>query len=426
MKKKNKVLLVMSLIGLIGSTCLSHTSQLIGKIKTTVNEFTKREGRLNKTSKRESLNAIGEIVLEELEKYVDTQKYHIQRIVEMKDFNDNTYVLVEFNPIGYAIYNVSNGDVVECAPTSYSPYLNSKTNDLYYLPWVGYFNKEVDKYSNLMSKKELKDNEVEAYKTQSVKFHNQSMKKVNETNVQRTLKGSRRNVVRPRKNASADSYSSSTLIYADNEVPYSWYFKRNLGDFVANDGDSCGYTAISFLLSYNEFFVSSGYFSQQQVEDYITAYHGSNFGLGVPKVSDSFLYVFGSNPGGATVYQLKTAINNFMSGKNKDYTVKMTNGLFTDVEKPIEDGYPCLYGGTFPDMIGGTVDHAVVVYGTYNDGRVLCHYGWEGYTQVIMSGVSLFAESGALAIYNNSNHAHNRYFILNNLTYCGCGEYVTC
>ena len=48
MKKKNKVLLVMSLIGLIGSTCLSHTSQLIGKIKTTVNEFTKREKKIYK------------------------------------------------------------------------------------------------------------------------------------------------------------------------------------------------------------------------------------------------------------------------------------------------------------------------------------------------------------------------------------------
>ena len=422
---KNKLLLCLSLIGLIGSTCISYTSGLISKIKSKSDVVTRKEGQLNKTNKHESLNAVGEILLEELNKYVDSSKYSIGRIKEMKDFNNNTYVLVEFNPIGYAIYNVSNGDVVECAPTSYSPYLKSESNDLYYLPWVGYFKKDSNKYSNLMSKRELNDFEISKYQKESRNYHTKSLEKMNENNIERTLKGSTKRA-RTRRNANITNYSWATLIYADTEVPYSWYFKRNTTEFVGNDGDSCGYTAISFLLAYNEIFMSTGYFSAAQAAQYITPYHGSRFGDGVPQVDDSFLYEFGSNPGGSNVYTLKNAVDNFMQGKIRKYSVKYTTGLFTDLETPIEDGFPALYGGTMPNTDGSNGNHAVVVYGLYNDGKLLCHYGWAGYSQVVMSNISALDSSGALAIYNESVHAHNTYFIMNNLTYCGCGQYITC
>lgn len=422
---KNKLLLCLSLIGLIGSTCISYTSGLISKIKSKSDVVTRKEGQLNKTNKHESLNAVGEILLEELNKYVDSSKYSISRIKEMKDFNNNTYVLVEFNPIGYAIYNVSNGDVVECAPTSYSPYLKSESNDLYYLPWVGYFKKDSNKYSNLMSKRELNDFEISEYQKESRNYHTKSLEKMNENNIERTLKGSTKRA-RTRRNANITNHSWATLIYADTEVPYSWYFKRNSMEFVGNDGDSCGYTALSFLLAYNEIFMSTGYFSAAQAAQYITPYHGSRFGDGVPVIDDSFLYEFGSNPGGANMIDLINATNDFMEGKIRRYSIHHTVGLFTDLSTPIEDGFPCIYLGNMPMVSGGTGSHGVVVYGLYDDGKVLCHYGWAGYSQVVMSNISALDSTGAFAIYNESVHAHNTYFIMNNLTYCGCGQYITC
>ena len=426
MKTKHKLLLCLSVVGLVGSTCVSFTSGLIDKVKSKVSVVTKKEGQLNKTNKKASLNAIGEILLEELDKYVDSNDYSIGRIIEMKDFNDNTYVLVEFNPIGYAIYNVSNGDVVECSPTSYSPYLKNKSNDLYYLPWVGYFSKDSNKYSNLMSKKELNEVELVEYKKESKRYHDKALEKLNAKNIERTTIGSERESRRIRKNTTVEAYSPATLIYADTEVPYSWYFKKNTTEFVSNDGDSCGYTALAFLLSYNEIFMSTGYFSSSQAAQYITPYRGRQFGIGVPEVDDSFLYEFGTNPGGASIFALKAAADSFMEGKIRKYSINYTTGIFTDIETPIEDGFPALYGGTLPDFDGGSGGHAVVVYGLYNDGRLLCHYGWANYSQVVMSELGLFQESGALAIYNESVHAHNTYFILNNLPYCGCGQYITC
>ena len=426
--KQNNLLLVLSLTSMISLSGLSYNAHVSDKLKSKVNVITRKLGRLNSENKEESLNAVGEIALETLDKYVDSSNYSIERILEINDFEENKYVLVEFSPIGYLIYNVSNGDIVECAPTSYSPYLKTETKNLYYLPMVGYFSKVSGKYSDLMEKREVKEIELSSYKSESKRYHNKSLTKIDEKNVQRTLIGSKKSVRRTRKNATVTNHFFGTMIYADTEVPYSWYFKKNYMDFAYLDTDEgcCGYVATALLLSYLEIFISTGYFSPAQSTQYIRTYNGSQFYVGVPEVTDNFLYALSSNPNPASQYELKTAINNFMSGKNKNYQIKETVGAFTNIEKPINDGFPAIYAGRMPDFNDGTGDHAVVVYGLYDNTDVLCHFGWNGYTQVVMSRLGLFEAGGVTSIYNKSAHAHNTYFILNNLTYCGCGEYITC
>ena len=128
--KQNNLLLVLSLTSMISLSGLSYNSHVSDKLKSKVNVITRKLGRLNSENKEESLNAVGEIALETLDKYVDSSNYSIERILEINDFEENKYVLVEFAPIGYLIYNVSNGDIVECAPTSYSPYLKTETKNL--------------------------------------------------------------------------------------------------------------------------------------------------------------------------------------------------------------------------------------------------------------------------------------------------------
>ena len=421
--KKNKILLLLSLISTVGITGSSYTSNLT-KTDTT-NNIIRKKGKLNSENKTKSLNAVGEIALETLEQYIDASNYSIERIMEIRDFGDNSYVLVEFNPIGYLIYNVSNGDVVECAPLSQSPYLKTKSQNLLYLPMVGYFSNISGKYTNLMDNKEVNEKQFESYKKEARRYHNKALSKINEDNVNRTKKGSDKEVVRRRKNT-VISYDPYTMIYANTEVPSSWYFKKCEVEYAAAGDGSCGYIAAGLLLSYMEIFRSTGYFSSYQAQRYITEYNGSIFYTGVPRVDDDFLYELDSNLGGATLYELECAINSFMSGKNKSYTIKKSSGIFTNVKKPVKDGFPTIYAGNIEDFYGGSGSHGVVVYGIYDNGNVLCHYGWAGYTQVVMSTLGLFSESGALSIYNNSNHVHNTYFILNGQTHCGCGDLITC
>lgn len=424
--KKTKLLLVLSLVGLIGTTSFLPTSSLVNRTSSRLTDNIKKAGRFNVVSKQDSLNAIGEIVLEEISKYSPTQDYEIRRISEMTDFDNNTYVLVEFNPIGYAVYNLTNGDVVECAPTSVSPYKDSRSKNLYYLPYVGYFYKENDVLVNLVSKQEVNELEINAYSKHSKKLNAEALTNLNEKNINRTYRGVKRSKVRVKRSSDIDYVLNTTIIYSDYEVDKSWFFKRNDCEYPEIDSNACGYTAVALLLSYNEIFKSTGYFSPAQAAQYITKYQGPDFGLDVPKVDNSFIYELSSNPGSSSIYTLKNTINNFMAGKIRRYSLVESHTGYIDIEGPIDDGFPVMYAGILPELNGGTINHAVVVYGYYDNGKILCHYGRRNYTQVIMSRVGFFNETGTLAIYNNSVHAHNTYFILNNLTYCGCGQYITC
>ena len=80
-----------------------------------------------------------------------------------------------------------------------------------------------------------------------------------------------------------------------------------------------------------------------------------------------------------------------------------------------------------PDT-GKNISHTTVVYGYYDDGKVLCHFGWDGYSQVVMSKLGMFSQGAVISIYNESSHCHNKYFIdkSSGKQYCGCGELMSC
>ncbi|MBE6143481.1 MAG: hypothetical protein E7177_05825 [Erysipelotrichaceae bacterium] len=426
--KKNKTLLVLSLVGIMAFTGISYSSIVPTFVKSKINQVTRKRGRLNPLKKQESLNAVGEIALETLDKYVDSNKYSISRILEIKDFGENQYVLVEFDPIGYLIYNVSNGDIVECAPTSYSPYLKTKSTNLYYLPMVGYFSNISGKYTSLMDDKELNALQYDAYKKEANRYHDKAIKVIDEKNLNRAYEGSKTDFSKKRKSTTVTNHHFFTMIYADDEARYSWYFKQNSADFaaVSTEDGCCGYIATGIILAYYEIYYSTGYFSTSQASNYISPCYSTTYGDGVPNIANNFLYELDPNPGSITQAQIINKLNTFLSGKDLNYTIQNTVSIFTDIETPIENGYPAIYCGTMPNFNGGNISHGVVVYGIYDNGDVLCHYGWSGYSQVVMSSLGLFQESGAISINDHTSHRHNKYFIINGNTHCGCGDMILC
>src|SRR5690625_2103942 len=55
----------------------------------------------------------------------------IERVKELKDFNDNIYTLFELKPTGYIIYHNESGKFIEYSLESPSPYLGHH-EELYY------------------------------------------------------------------------------------------------------------------------------------------------------------------------------------------------------------------------------------------------------------------------------------------------------
>lgn len=381
-------------------------------------------------------------MLKQVRKYTKTSDYVIKRSTVLYDFDDNPFVLTEFNK-GYGIYSLAASDFTELSPFGESPYamVESDFDDLRYVFMNGYYFKSSvgDRFFNVCEpNKPLNEIELSSLKSLSTSSCSVFLKNKNYENMEKILNSSsdkessilaEPNPYDTNRNGGGTGTGkndpSQGIITAKVEVPYSWYFKYNTNRFPRNDGSICGYVAASLILGYNEFFKSPGYFSQEQVDTYISFGVGT-FGKVVPSISDDFpKRVWGKDIGGSTPSTIQKAIDSFLEGKKKTYDHYNYVSMFANVYDPIKDGVPAIYFGNF-ETLEPHGDHAVVAYGSFDDGKLLCHWGWKntpGCSQVITNKLGLFNQGGVYALYNKSDHVHKMYFIDENRQgRCGCGE----
>ena len=282
------------------------------------------------------------------------------------------------------------------------------------------------------SKEEISDDGLLDLEEESVRFVNQSIVDKNAAVFTEPI---RQSSSKPKDiNISNSDDRINVLVYADHEVPNSWYFKRNYDQYPKNPGNICGYVSASLLLAYNEIFKSTGYFSRAEASKYIEPYEGilrSNGWDGVPILADSFPWkMWGEGIGESVPSTICSAIDSFLSAKGKNYDIYKYYWEFSTITDPIKDGVPAAYFGSMKKDQNSEkrINHVVTVYGYYDDGRLLCHYGWDGFSQVVMSQLGAFSLGGVVAIYNKSSHLHNRYFSdrVTKKNYCGCGVLMEC
>ena len=352
----------------------------------------------------------------------EAQKYSkvilsVENSKNVSGFGEDSYLLVTFKNKGYAVLNNQINDVVEIALDAQNDFANCK--NIYYTPWYGFYLMKNSKIQHYIYKNEINDIEVEYLRNYSLAY---SRKVKNDKEMVKT---------ELKSDANNDGKVEGQLVKADIEIPYSWYFKLNKNNFPKNENGYCGYVAASMLLAYHEIFISSGYFSSYQSSTYLCKHFEEldyNMWSDVPTLLDSFPKdMWGDDIGSSTPSTIHKAINIFMSGKDKNYDIYDFVWKFATIKDPIKDGVPAIYFGNMPmfndDNPSERGNHAVVVYGYFNNGKLLCHFGWPDYSQVIMSELGTFQQGGVLAIYNKSPHIHNGYFqdLKTNNVYCGCG-----
>ena len=349
----------------------------------------------------------------------------------LRDFADNDFLFVSFSEGGYGILNVAIDDVVQLAPFSPIPF-DTSIPEIRYVPWMGFYEASESGIKNSVTKKTIDGSTASYLELLSRKYMSKAIADLEKERAQYNL----RNGKNPENERSAlPSYPiSDGIITADHEVPNSWYFKRNIVEFPHNGGGICGYVAASMLLAYNEIFNSTGYFSASETA-YLSPYDGV-FDLstgtwdGVPDLDDAFpQYAWGSGIGNSVPSTIHSAIDTFMAGKNKEYEIYDYVSIFSNIYDPISDGCPAAYFGYIdPPNEGNAENHVVTVYGYYNNGNLLVHYGWEYHSQVVMSRLGVLEEGGVVAIYNKAPHVHNTYFSHHDTgsIYCGCGCLMVC
>lgn len=392
-------------------------------------------------------NRIKTLAIQEVERYAYGQEYVAKEVSKASDFAGNDYAFISFSPAGYAIYNLSSGDFVEVSPFGQNPFSKTgNTNDRFYSPIAGFFRKENDSFVNVIDNTLIKGDDIEKYAEISTTTYDGNIK--NHTNFEHRqyVQG---DIVCYSSGNTPHYPVSQGMLTADHEVPYSWFFKLNNTKFAAESvykGSEtphweCGYVAGALLLSYQEFFESTGYFNAYEVSQYINVANVTSYTNGIPndipEVKDDFLEYFWNlhQSWGSTASTIKDAVAAFMdaSGKNRVYEDYCYDWITATVTDPVKDGVPDILFGNLPapnDTTYGNgstmANHAVVVYGYYDNGKLLAHYGWNGYSQVILTTPDLFHLGGVYAIYNKSAHVHNKYFKKGNLYYCGCGTLMSC
>ncbi|AWX69661.1 putative cysteine peptidase [[Mycoplasma] anseris] len=215
-------------------------------------------------------------------------------------------------------------------------------------------------------------------------------------------------------------YDSLKIIHAEKEVSHSWWFKTAVNEYdfgYADDSHStlepgrseglCHYVAGAMLLQYGEFFWSSNVFSDTQYKKHFSSI-GSNLNyrnyankakIGCPTVNRKLtldLYEkreYGKGAKITTSIYFRDPLIAFLNNSKEDNYIKKPEITFHRRSlywiKPwkwIRDDKPCIVYGAIPNIGGGFVSHAVIVYGTFDRGnKVLCHFGWSNYSQVILS-----------------------------------------
>lgn len=305
-----------------------------------------------------------------LEKFVNNNINHkikVKDISIVEDVNKSKFFLVNFKPIGYAIVKYETLEFFEINYNDNIKITNLKDN--IYIPLKGFDNKT---NYNLMNKPNYGYNLSLNRSIEKFLPDNDFVNKYTET--------------------------ISNLNYkADIEVPYSWYFRYNFDKFAYYDKDRkeinhngngvCEYIALLMLLVYNECFVSSGYFNNDDIKKYFTISNGQSIDNYIPKINYKLLKnIFELNDEATNIDAglVSRALSRFEENRYQDYYTKYAYFFTADPYSIIKKGIPTMLSF----YLGKKEGHNVVAYGyDLKKSMYLCHYGFQGsqYTQVLIN-----------------------------------------
>ncbi len=232
----------------------------------------------------------------------------------------------------------------------------------------------------------------------------------------------------PTFNKESPESSQIEMIFADVELEHSWWFKGLRNDFGYTEPNEwypgrydkglCHFIAMSILLQYSQLFYSDKTFDEDQLKKYSTTYNQSD------PDRDRFDYATVDTFNKKIPFDLWEKYNHGFATTHLDVVKIMKsffsenkNGMPIDFQtrvwgwiKPwkwIRDNKPTIIMGN--DFTFGY--HAIMPYGYYNnENKYLVHYGWEGYSQVIMSSSFLF-ETWLVGIYQRKNISNSQRFV---------------
>lgn len=325
-------------------------------------------------------------IYESMIQYEGKGQLQISDIKTIKDFAGNKYTIIECEPNGYFVYHNTSGKFIEFAIESISPY-KSYSKNLYYAGPTQYYIKNGNEYQHLIDKNKIID---ESTAQDFVNTCNVVEKKLYDSKNQKILDFINQKITF-NKSSSILIQESSNII-SPQLVTYQYIpnytYISTLTQFGENIYGTCGYIAAIIVLYY---------WQRRMPSQWIIHPSWYNSTGLVGNILHDYLLYYGN-------YQADTIATDIMNVLNIYCNIQIVNAqagwwLFaTGSAVELSSGRPfILFGSLYSPPDGYNVNHAVVVYGTEivsagsgSTTRFIAHYGWTGYTHVVVADSSWF------------------------------------
>lgn len=311
----------------------------------------------------------------------------IKNIKTLKDFNNDTYLLIECNPTGYIIYDYDLNEVLECSATAPSPYINYSTNLFYSGPQF-YFNKmQNGNYVHTVD-----DRIATTAETLALQQLSSDLKTVLYSAGNNLYANATENTESIQTSAST-TYVSDYLFFSNLREDEMLGFPTP--DKITGEG-VCGYIAANLLLGYYDTFRNGNFITIDCMTGNGVNRHFTN-GLLTEKLMDISVDLNMNPQNGSTSTEIRKVMNEYFDIYNinaSSYDMIVPFFSATTIKNRIDDDKPVILFGALIDptnssLVANYITHAVVIYGyqrnpsssshTYG---LLAHYGWENYSSV--------------------------------------------
>ena len=319
----------------------------------------------------------------------------------ISDFAGNQYTLIEYEPIGYAIYSNDTGIVVEYSAGSLSPYLEY-SGSLYYAGPTQYYvyNPQTALYEHTILEESLSSNTISIMYQAAVKSHNELMQKKEIELLEYIDSGiiSNDNIIVPYGGNVPYDQDKNTYV-KDSEYIFDLETAQQIGyyDTEDKDGDGepdgyCAYVASGMLLLYYQLRDDINLIP----DEYINS-ERSGFKYGGRNSTSSFVYKellpigmddlgYGHELDGVETGNL---VENYLDSIGYDNSdVQRTNVAIGQaaIRSLIDNDTPVIYGNNYdsPRKPGTpTRGHSTIAYGYTEADELIMHFGWAGYNHVV-------------------------------------------
>ncbi|ACF07542.1 Uncharacterised protein [Metamycoplasma arthritidis] len=351
----------------------------------------------------------------EIFKYNKKFNYKLKKLIICYDGYGNPYVYAEFEEKGHILVSLINNESVLINPLNKKRILNNiDLNKKYTIDYIRHALRETkEEYISAFSLEtgfSVKNNPIlrnlrkEKF---SIKSNLNDKKLIHEKHkIKKQIANYYKKEVPKNKNKGVGE-----IIYADVELKHSWWFKTKAEGFGYADGKSyseqekqgypsykeglCHYVGAAMLLQYAEYFMSRDVFGFSGAWKYMEsgATNLSKFPESPTINKYLVLDLWGRHANWAiktTGAYFKSTMWSFLQSDGKKPSVYVQRRSMGAIWpwKWIDDNKVFMtYGHVYNPNNGQTIGHSIMPYGYYNKGpnKYLAHFGWEDYSQVIVS-----------------------------------------